>query len=139
MSTLASPVALAFVAMLAWGLWTALADAATESVPPEVAMIVSYVVSIAVATAYVVGADRPVELAGQGVALAAVAGVFAGIGAIAFYAALAGGRTGVVTTISAMYFVVAGLLGVVFLGDSLGLRQVVGIGLAAVAVALLAT
>ena len=63
--------------------------------------------------------------------------MFAGIGAVAFYAGLGAGHTGIVTTISALYFVVAALLGCC--GDSPGLREALGIGFAVVAVALLST
>lgn len=125
--------------MVAWGLWAALADVATRSIPPEVAMIVSYLTGVAVAGVYVVGADRPVELAGEGVAIAAIAGAFAGAGAVAFYAGLAAGRTAVVTTISALYFVVAAFVGVAVLGESLGVREILGVLFAVVAVVLLSS
>jgi uncharacterized membrane protein len=73
------------------------------------------------------------------VAFAGLAGVFAGAGAVAFYAGLAEGNSAVVTTVSALYFVVAALLGVAVLGESLGLRDVAGVGFAVLAIALLAT
>ena len=134
-----SPTAAQFalVAMLAWGLWAALADVATRSIPPEMAMIVSYVTSVAVATTYVITTDKPINLAGEGVAFAAAAGIFAGIGAVAFYSGLSVGRTGIVTTISAMYFIVAALIGIAVLGDSLSLRDAAGIGFAVLAIVLL--
>lgn len=134
-----SAVQFAVVAMVAWGLWAALADVATRSIPPEMAMIVSYLTGVAVAGVYVLGGDRPVEFAGDGVAIAAVAGVFAGMGAVAFYAGLSAGRTGVVTTISALYFVVAALVGIAVLGESLGIREVLGVAFAVLAVVLLAS
>lgn len=133
-----SPVAYALLAMVAWGLWTVLADAATETVEPTVAMVLSYATSVAVAVAYVALSDREITLTGEGVGLALVAGVFAGVGAVAFYAGLDAGRTGVVTTISAMYFVVAAVLGVAVFGDAFGLREVAGVGFAVIAVVLLA-
>ena len=52
--------------MLARGLWAALANVATRTVPPEVAMIVSYLTGVAVAGAHVFVADKPVEVAGTG-------------------------------------------------------------------------
>lgn len=72
-------------------------------------------------------------------AFAGLAGVFAGAGAVGFYDGLSEGNSAVVTTVSALYFVVAALLGVVVLGESLGLRDVTGIGFAVLAIALLAT
>ena len=133
-----SPVLFAVVAMLAWGLWAALADVATRTIDPTVAMVLSYATSVGVALAYVALSGQEVSLEGSGVGWALAAGVFAGVGAVAFYAGLADGRTGVVTTISALYFVVAALVGVAVLGESLGLREVAGVGFAVLAVALLA-
>jgi uncharacterized membrane protein len=94
---------------------------------------------VGVAAASVLAADRRIEVTAEGVGVAAVAGVFAGVGAVAFYPDLAPGRTGIITTISALYFVVAALVGVGVFGESLGLRKVVGIGFAVLAVALLAS
>lgn len=133
-----SPVAYALFTMVAWGLWTVLADVATETIEPTMAMVLSYATSVTIAVAYVVLSDTEVTLAGEGVGLALGAGVFAGVGAIAFYTGLEAGRTGVVTTVSAMYFVVAAVLGVVLLGDTFGLREVAGVGFAVIAVVLLA-
>lgn len=133
-----APVAYALLAMVAWGLWAVLADVATDTIEPTLAMVLSYATSVAVAVGYVVLAGKEVTLEGQGVGLALVAGVFAGVGAVAFYAGLSAGRTGVVTTISALYFVVAVILGVTVLGEPLGLREAAGVGFAVLAVALLA-
>lgn len=73
-----------------------------------------------------------------GVADALAAGVFAGGGAVAFYAGLERGQTGIVATVSALYFVVAAVLGIVFLGESLEWQDALGIGFAVLSVALLA-
>jgi uncharacterized membrane protein len=62
-----------------------------------------------------------------------------GAGAVAFYAGLAEGDSAVVTAASGLYLVVAALLGVAVLGESLALRDVAGIGFAMLAIALLAT
>jgi len=132
-------VALAVIGAVAWGFWAFFADLATRSMAPEAAMVVSYTVGIAVAGIYIfyrgtaVLGNDPTALG-----LAALAGVASGIGAVAYYAALQAGATGVATTVTALYFVVAALLGVVLLGDSLGTSDVAGIAAAVVAVALIA-
>ena len=132
-------VTLALIGAVAWGFWAFFADLATRSMAPEAAMIVSYTVAIGVAGVFIF--YRGIELFGNeptAIGLAALAGVASGIGAVAYYAALQAGATGVATTVTAMYFVVAALLGVVLLGDSLGASDVVGIGAAVVAVTLIA-
>lgn len=133
-----SPIAWALLAMASWGLWAVLADAATRSTSPTVAMIVSYLVGTALAGAYVLTRSDPVTVTRQGLLLAVGAGVFSGVAAVAFYAGLERGSTGVVTTVSALYFVVAAVLGVVLFDEPVTLQRVGGVGFAVAAVALLA-
>lgn len=131
-------VTFALLAMASWGVWAVLAKLATRTIAPTTAMIVSYATSVGVALGYVLVTRQAIALSGRGTAFALAAGVFAGAGAVAFYAGLDHGRTGIVTTISALYFVVAAAIGVVALGESLDLRSLVGIAFAIGAVALLA-
>lgn len=128
----------ALLAMVSWGLWAVLANVATESIEPAFAMIVSYATSVAVAGVYVAVRSGEVTVVRHGILFALAAGVFAGIGGVAFYAGLEAGRTGIVTTISAMYFIIAGLIGILFLGETLSWHDILGVGFAAVAVVLLA-
>jgi uncharacterized membrane protein len=132
-------LAFALVAMVAWGLWAVFAELATESLAPEIAMIVSYVAGVGVAVAYVLaqGYDPGLTTAGVGYALAG--GLFSGVGAISYYVALRRGTAGVATTVTALYFVVAAVLGVLFLGESVSARDAAGIALAVGAVVLLST
>lgn len=132
-------VLFALLAMLSWGIWAVLADVATRTIRPTSAMILSYGTSLLVALAYLGYQRRSPALGEVGVYFALASGVFAGVGAVAFYAGLESGRTGIVTTVSALYFVVAAVAGVLVLGETLGVREVAGIGFAVAAVALLAT
>lgn len=132
-------VMLALVAMVCWGVWTILAKVATRTLAPEAAMVVSYATGATLAFGYVAASRGLPALPGRGLAFAGLAGVFAGGGAVAFYAGLARGEAAIVTTVSALYFVVAAVLGVVLLGESLAVRDLAGIGFAVLAIALLAT
>lgn len=131
-------VTLGLLAMLSWGVWAVLATVATRSLAPTAAMVVSYATGVAVALGYLAVADRPVALEARGVGFALAAGVFAGAGAVAYYAGLDRGTTAVVTTVSALYFVVAAVLGVAVLRESLAPSDVAGVGFAVLAVVLLA-
>lgn len=135
---LRSPLAYGLLAMVAWGVWSVVAELATDHVAPEVAMVVSYATGATVAFGYVLSRPGSVTFSTRGLGIAAVAGVFAGVGAVAFYVGLDRGSTGVVTTVSALYFVVAAVLAVVFLNESASLRTVAGVATAGVAVWLLA-
>ncbi len=129
----------ALVGMLAWGVWALFADLATRSLAPEVAMAISYIVGVGVAIAYIAVQSDPVSLSGSGVAFAIAGGLFSGVGSISYYAALQRGNTAIATTVTALYFVVAAILGVLLLGNSLDMQDLAGIGLAIAAVVLLAT
>jgi drug/metabolite transporter (DMT)-like permease len=132
-------VALGLVTMVLWGGWSATAKVATRYVAPETAMGISYGTGALVAVGYIAATrGASISLPPRGVAIALAAGVFSGIGGIAFYAGLQQGESAVVTTVSAMYFIVAAIVGVLVLGETLGVREIAGIGFAVVAVALLA-
>lgn len=72
-----------------------------------------------------------------GLFYAALAGVASASGAITLYAALARGDAAIVTTISALYFIVAAVIAVIFLEDSMQMTDAVGILLAGIAIALI--
>ncbi|WP_418286618.1 EamA family transporter [Halorubrum sp. DTA46] len=132
-------VTLALIGAIAWGFWALFADVATRSMAPEAAMVVSYTVAIGVAGLYILYQGTPMLGSDPtAIGIAALAGVASGIGAVAYYAALQAGAAGIATTITAMYFVVAAVLGVVLLGDSLAVSDVAGIVAAVAAVALIA-
>jgi transporter family protein len=73
----------------------------------------------------------------RGVFPAIVTGVLGTIGFLCFLYALTTGSVSVVTTLTALYPAVTILLAVVFLRESITLRQVAGMGLAIVSVILL--
>ena len=133
-----SPALFGAVTMVTWGIWIVLGNYASESIDPETAAAISYCVAAAVAVAYAVVSDASLSVSLEGSAIAVIAGVFAAIGLISTYIGLSLGSTTVVSTIGAMYFVVAGMIGIAVLGDELTITKVVGVGFAAIAVVLIA-
>lgn len=133
------PILLALVTMFAWGLWAVFARLATDSILPETAMGISYAVGTLVAGTYLVTTQKiPTTIVYDGLFYAALAGIASAAGGIALYAALAKGDAAIVTTISALYFVVAAVIAVVFLEEPLQVTDTVGILLAGIAIALIA-
>ncbi|USZ69958.1 EamA family transporter (plasmid) [Halorussus salilacus] len=130
---------LAGVGMVSWGVWAMFADLATRTLDPAVAMVISYLAGIGIAVGYIASQGLSPTLSGVGVGYAVAGGLFSGVGAVSYYAALQYGASGIVTTVTALYFVVAAVLGAVFLGESVGLRDAAAIALAVGAVALLST
>ncbi|QRV17837.1 EamA family transporter (plasmid) [Haloterrigena salifodinae] len=133
------PILLALVTMIAWCLWAVFAGLATDSILPETAMGISYAVgTLVVVTDIVVTRTIPTAVVYDGLFYAALAGVASATGGIALYAALARGDAAIVTTISALYFVVAVVIAVVFLEEPLQMTDTAGILLAGIAIALIA-
>lgn len=130
---------LAIVALFSWGLWVVFAKLAGEMLTGEAIVVITYVVGGTVGIGYLLIRGTQPSLPATAVTYAILSGVFFGIGGLAYYAALRRGSTAATTTIAAMYFVVASLLAFLFLGEPLRLRDIVGIGLAIGAVALLAS
>jgi uncharacterized membrane protein len=136
-----SRTALAFagVGMVAWGFWAVFAKFAARALAPEVAMVFSYLTGVTVAVVYLVSKGITPQLTTAGVGYAVAGGLFSGVGAISYYAALRHGTAAIATTVTALYFVVAAIIGVVFLGESVSVRDVAGIALAIGAVVLFST
>lgn len=132
-----SSLVLALLAMVFWGFWALFAQLSSRSLMPETAMMISYAASVPIALGYITVRNQPIDVTSRGLVLALVAGVFAAAGGISFYAGLSRGDISAVTTISALYFVVATLLGIVAFGDSVGATDVAGMALAVCAVYLI--
>lgn len=127
-------LSLAVVAMLSWGLWVVFADLAGETLTGEVIVVITYLVGGLIGIGYLLIAGTVPSVSSTAVTYAVLSGIFFGIGGLAYYAALRRSATAAVTTIAAMYFVVASLLAVLFFGESLRVRDFIGIGLAICAV-----
>jgi bacterial/archaeal transporter family protein len=133
-----SAVAFGSLTMVSWGIWIVVGNAASESIDPRTAAAISYLVAAVLAAGYVLVSGASLAVTPRGGALAAVAGLFAGIGFVSMYIGLSRGSTTVVSTLGAMYFVVAALIGMAALGDEFTTTRVAGLLLAVVAVVLVA-
>ena len=122
--------------MVSWGIWIVLGNAASESMDPKTAAAVSYLVATLLAVGFVLVTDASLAITPRGGLLAGLAGLFAGIGFVSMYLGLATGSTTVVSTLGAMYFVVAALIGMAVLGDEVTTTRVAGLLFAGVAVVL---
>ncbi|WP_218148950.1 EamA family transporter [Halogranum rubrum] len=126
------------ITMVAWGIWLVLGDAASDSIDPRTAAAISYVVATTLTVVYVFLSDASLAVTPRGGLLAAVAGVFVSIGLISTYVGLSVGTATTVSTVSAMYFVVAALIGMTILGDDVTASKILGLVFAAVGVLLIA-
>ncbi|AGB39121.1 EamA family transporter [Natronococcus occultus] len=124
------------ITMITWGIWVVLGNAASESIDPRTAAAISYLVAGPLALGYILVSDASLAITARGGLLAGVAGLFTGIGLISMYIGLSGGSTTVVSTLGAMYFVVAALIGMVILGDEVTITRFAGIAFAILGVVL---
>lgn len=127
-------VAFGLLTMVSWGVWIVLGNAASESMDPKTAAAISYLVATLLAVGFVFWSDASLAITARGGLLAAGAGLFAGIGFVSTYLGLSSGSTTAVSTIGAMYFVVAALIGMALLGDEISATRVTGILFAGLAV-----
>jgi len=132
-------IALALATLFLFGGWVIMADLATRSLSPVNAVFLSYVSSLGIVGAYVFASRRPIVGTNTDVVFALASGLFLAIGTISFYGALTRGNVAVVSAIAALYFVVPVLFGVFYFETPLSTTNVVGIGLAVVAVVLIAS
>ncbi len=135
---LSSAVLFGLLTMVSWGIWIVVGNAASESMDPVTAAAISYIVAAVLAAGFVMVSGASMAVTPRGGALASVAGVFAGIGFVSMYVGLSRGSTTVVSTLGAMYFVVAAVIGMAALGDEITVTRVVGLLLAGVGVVLVA-
>jgi uncharacterized membrane protein len=134
---LGAGIVLALVAMVSYGLWAFFSGLATRTIPPETAAVLSYLIGGFVALGYLLYRGLPLVPSAQGTLFAVIAGLAVGVAVVAFYSGLRHTSIAVVSTVAALYFVVAALLEIGFLGRELGLSDTAGIVLAAVAILLL--
>jgi len=133
-----SAVTFGLLTMVSWGIWIVVGNAASESMDPRTAAAISYLVAALLAVGFVLASGASLAVTPRNGALAGVAGVFAGIGFVSMYVGLSRGSTTVVSTLGAMYFVVAAFIGMAALGEEFTTTRVAGLVLAGVAVVLVA-
>lgn len=133
-----SAVVFGLLTMLSWGIWIVIGNAASESMDPRTAAAISYVVATLLAVGFVVGSGASLAVTPRAGVLAGIAGLFAGIGLVSMYVGLSRGSTTLVSTLGAMYFVVAAVIGMAALGDEVSPTRLAGILFAGAAVVLVA-
>lgn len=132
------PVLLAVGTMFAWGGWAIFAKLSTQTLAAETATLITYATGAVILTInYFRLNDGTHEIVSTGLAFAIGAGVASAFGAIAMYSALKSGQASIVTPISALYFVVAAALGIMFLEEPLGAKKLLGIIFAILSIVLI--
>jgi transporter family protein len=127
----------ALLALVLWGLWGVFSKVAATHLPSWAIFLVEILVYLLVG-GFIWGLLRtPVAWTFPGLAAAVAAGLCGGWALFFFLKALASGPAAVVVPLTSLYPVITVALGVTFLQESLTVRHLAGIILAAAAVWLL--
>jgi transporter family protein len=121
-----------------FGLWGFIPKITTRYISPTSAIVYSSLIGLPVALIIMAIVRFQVETEPRGVILASVTGVLGILGALGYLVAVTRGPVSLVTAFTALAPALTILLAMVFLGETLVIRQWVGIGMALVAVLLIA-
>ena len=136
---ISTAILLSFAALLLFGGWVVAADLATRSLSALNGVLLSYVASLGLVGGYALVARNPISGSRIDVLFALLSGAFLATGTVAFYAALDRESIAIVSAIAALYFVVPVVVGVLYFDAQLSPTNVAGLGLAVVAVVLIAS
>lgn len=125
-------------AFVFWGLWGFLPKITTRTISPMNAMIFEAFGGVLVAALAVFSRGFHLELTRQGVVLALLTGVFGILGAWMYLQAVSTGKVSLVVSFTALYPILTILLAVLFLGETLNVRQGIGIAMALLSMLLIA-
>ena len=127
----------AFGVFIAWGLWSFVPKITVRYIDPRSAAVYEALGTIVVALGLLWAMQFRLQSHPTGVALALLTGMLGLLGALCFLVAVNRGPVSLVTMLSALYPVLTVSFAVIFLGESITLRQGCGMLLALVSMILI--
>ncbi|MEW5892110.1 MAG: EamA family transporter [Pseudomonadota bacterium] len=128
----------AFLAFFFWGLWALFPKITTSLIDPRSALFFQALGAFSVALVVLATLNFRPQLDARAVPLALLTGVLGMTGGIAYLYAISRGPAMLVSVLTALYPLLTVVLAWLFMGESVSVRQWLGIALALVAMALLA-
>jgi len=128
----------AAVTVIFWGLFGFIPKITTRYISPTSASVYAAFAGIPVALIILAIMRFQLDTEPRGVILASITGVLGMLGALAYLVAVSRGPVSLISPFTALYPAFTILLAMVFLGETLVLRQWVGIGMALGAAVLIA-
>jgi len=125
------------VALVCFGFWAFLPKIAVRYISPKSAVIYEVLGVCTAGCVFFLTVGKNIDTDMRGIVPAMMTGVLGTVGFLCFLYALTAGSVSVVATLTALYPAITILLAVIFLRESITLRQVAGMGLAIVSVILL--
>jgi bacterial/archaeal transporter family protein len=127
----------AFGVFLAWGLWSFVPKITVRYIDPRSAAVYEALGALVVALGLCFSLQFRLQTQPTGVVLALLTGFLGLLGALSFLVAVNRGPVSLVTILSALYPVLTVSFAVVFLGETITLRQGCGMALALISMVLI--
>jgi len=128
-----------FGAFALWGLWSFIPKITIKYISPKSAMLFEVLGGIIVAIIVLISLNFKPDVHPKGVFLAIVTGILGFAGALCFLYAASKGPISLVAVLSALYPIIAIVLAMFFLNESITVKQGLGIVLGLGAMILVAT
>ena len=126
-------------AIFCWGGWAFLPKFSAQYISTKSAIIYQGLGGAIVALVIFHNLSDNLEIHPKGSLLAIFAGMLNFLGVLFYIKAVSKGSVGIVSTLSALYPLVVIALGLIVFGETLSLKQLIGIGFAVTAISLIAT
>ncbi len=121
-----------------WGLWGFIPKITTRYISPTSAVVYEALIGLPVALIIMAIMRFQIQTEPRGIVLASITGVLGLLGALGYLVAVTRGPVSLITAFVALAPALTILLAMVFLGETLALRQWVGVGMALAAALLIA-
>ena len=128
-----------FGAFFLWGLWSFIPKITTKYISPKSAILFEVVGGILIGIIVLFSLNFKMDLHPKGVLLATTTGILGFSGALCFLYAASKGPISLIALLSALYPIITIVLAVVFLNESISIKQGLGIFLGLVAMVLIGT
>jgi len=123
--------------LIFWGLWGFTSKLVTNHISPLNAILFETLGGIAVAAAVIFVTGTRIEGNAPGIGLAMLTGAFVFLGSVFFLFAIRDGKTSIVVALTALYPLLTIALAMIFLHETLTIRQGIGVLLAVAAIILI--
>lgn len=131
-------IAPATLTFIFWGLWGFIPKLTTRYINPTSALVYEALIGVPVALVVLVFMRFQIQTEPRGILLASLTGILGLLGALGYLVAVTRGPVSLVTAFVALAPALTILLAMVLLGETLAVRQWVGVGMALFAALLIA-
>ena len=124
---------------ICWGLWSFIPKITTKYIDPRSAIIFEVIGGIVLSIIVLSVTNFRLEIHPKGIVLAGPAGLVGFVGALCFLFAVSRGPVSIIAPLSALYPILSVALAIVFLNETVTIKQGLGIIFAVLAVILVST